>query len=227
MVPPNSKTMTVRTVNDWTEVRFSVKKLDDDNYKEVGEQLYDLVAKDRNARLRLDFAGVEFVTSAFLAKLLGLHRRLTEGDGGLALCNLTPAVHDVFETTGLTFFLHVIRTGESPMLPPAHKSMNVRTVNDLTEVSFNVKKLNDDNFKEIGDHLYDLAATLRPARMRLDFANVEFVTSTALGKLLGLHRRLKETDGKLTLCNLTPMVYEVFETTGLTFFLDVQKAAHA
>jgi anti-anti-sigma factor len=55
----------------------------------------------------------------------------------------------------------------------------------------------------------------------LDFTNVTLVGSAELGTLIGLHQRMQESGGKLTLCNLCPELLEVFAVTGLDTFLDV------
>jgi anti-sigma B factor antagonist len=104
---------------------------------------------------------------------------------------------------------------------------DLRVTPEQTEVTFNDRKLNDFNFKDIGEQLYQLVEETRPSRLRLDFGRVDFLTSTVLGKLLGLHRRLNANRGALVLDNVNPGVYEVFESTGLTFFMNVRKKVEA
>lgn len=57
-------------------------------------------------------------------------------------------------------------------------------------------------------------------QLNLDFRDVKFVSGQGLGKLTRLHRKLD-----LTLCNVCPHVYEVFEITRLTGILDVRPRA--
>jgi anti-sigma B factor antagonist len=57
----------------------------------------------------------------------------------------------------------------------------------------------------------------------LDLANVEFLSSTTLGGLVQLHRRLKAAGRPLTICNVSPVLYEVFDTTRLVMLLDVRR----
>jgi anti-anti-sigma regulatory factor len=44
-----------------------------------------------------------------------------------------------------------------------------------------------------------------------------------LGKLVGLHKRVRAAGGELTLLNVAGVVYEVFEVTRLHQFLDVRR----
>jgi anti-anti-sigma factor len=71
----------------------------------------------------------------------------------------------------------------------------------------------------VGEELLRLAD--RP-RLRLDFAQVEELSGAMLGKLVGLHLKVRAAGGKLTLENLTPFVYELFEITRLTGVLHVR-----
>jgi STAS domain len=51
---------------------------------------------------------------------------------------------------------------------------------------------------------------------RLDFGNVEFLTASALGHLVVLHKEAKTLGGQLMLYNVGTMVYEVLAATRLT-----------
>lgn len=53
-------------------------------------------------RVVVDFGGVAYTGSSFLAKLLGLQRRLRETGGRLTLAEVGPDLRRVWEWTGLT-----------------------------------------------------------------------------------------------------------------------------
>jgi anti-anti-sigma factor len=55
----------------------------------------------RPACVVLDFAGVRYINSSNLSRLLRLRKRLIEADGKLVLCNLPAQVASVFQVTGL------------------------------------------------------------------------------------------------------------------------------
>jgi len=55
---------------------------------------------DGGARLAVDFAGLDYISSAGLRVLLMAAKRSKAGGGRLALCNLKPAIRDVFEMSG-------------------------------------------------------------------------------------------------------------------------------
>lgn len=48
-------------------------------------------------------------------------------------------------------------------------------------------------------------------RIVIDFRNVTYLSSAAFRPLLSLRRKLEEVGGHLVLCNLTPLVLDVFQ----------------
>ena len=78
-----------------------------------------------------------------------------------------------------------------------------------------VVRLGDDPlFTEDLDALTVLDPATPPAVV-MAFANVRYLNSHKLAKLLRLRKRLIEVDGRLILCELSPQVKGVFQVTGL------------
>jgi anti-anti-sigma factor len=67
----------------------------------------------------------------------------------------------------------------------------------------------------IATELEGLTDGLGECHLFLDFTNVEFITSVELGTLVGLHKKMKTSGGRLTLFNLNRHVFEVFAVTHL------------
>ena len=63
-----------------------------------------------NRRIVIDFAGVDYISSAGLRVMLGLAKRMRELKGSLVLCGMNDAVHQVF---GLAGFLPLFAIDES------------------------------------------------------------------------------------------------------------------
>ena len=55
----------------------------------------------------------------------------------------------------------------------------------------------------------------------LDFDNVEYLSSAALGKLITMDKKVKAAKGKLRLCSIRPDIYEVFAITKLNKLFDI------
>jgi anti-anti-sigma factor len=76
--------------------------------------------------------------------------------------------------------------------------------------------------QEMVEELSQLAERAAGGTLVFSLAGVTFLDSSALGKLVGLHKRLKAQGGGLILCDLKPQVYESFIQTRLDKFLDIR-----
>jgi anti-sigma B factor antagonist len=83
------------------------------------------------------------------------------------------------------------------------------------------KILDEMNIAQIGEQLNRLVAQTPDPRMVLDFANVAHMSSSALGMLITLNKRIRERRGQLRLCNIQPAIYEVFVITRLSEIFNV------
>lgn len=68
---------------------------------------------------------------------------------------------------------------------------------------------------ELRAHLLDLTSPESPTIV-VDLLDVSFLDSTALGVLVGAHRRCREVGGEVRLAIDNPHLMKVFEITGLT-----------
>jgi len=55
----------------------------------------------------------------------------------------------------------------------------------------------------------------------VDLRNVDFLDSTALGLLVGVHKRCSEAGGHLRLVIDSPRILKLFEITGLTDLIEI------
>ena len=107
---------------------------------------------------------------------------------------------------------------------PRRQRLVVEDVGDIAVVSFVDKKILDEqNIQMIGDDLFRLVDELGRRKILLNFANVEFMSSAALGKLIRLHQKLAGVGGKLILCGISKGIMEIFELTKLDKMLTIEK----
>jgi anti-sigma B factor antagonist len=108
--------------------------------------------------------------------------------------------------------------------PPRRRRLEVEDIGDITVVNFVDKKILDEqNIQVIGEQLFSLVDELGRRKVLLNFKNVEFLSSAALGKLITLNRKLQSAGGKLVLCEIDPQIYEVFEITKLNKLFTIHK----
>jgi anti-anti-sigma factor len=106
--------------------------------------------------------------------------------------------------------------------PPKHKD----PARDVTVVHFTGSQvsLDEETLRRTHDQLLALADEPSESDLLLDFANVEYLTSTALGMLVSLRKKLLARGRRLTVGNLSPQLHEVFTVTKLDSFLDLHLA---
>ena len=100
--------------------------------------------------------------------------------------------------------------------PPRRRRLEVEDIGDVTVVSFTDKKILDEqNIQVIGEQLFGLVDDSGRQKLLLNFSNVEYMSSAALGKLITLNKKVQAAGGKLVLCGIIPQIREVFEITKL------------
>ncbi len=92
----------VEAQNDCVVVTFHAENLtEDDNLELLNQEMLALVEQYQVRLLVVNLASVQYLTSAVLAKLITLHRRLHRKDGHLAICGVKDVVDDVFRASRL------------------------------------------------------------------------------------------------------------------------------
>ena len=89
------------------------------------------------------------------------------------------------------------------------------------------KILDEAVIGEIAEQLYALVAEADVPKLVLDFQNVSHMSSGALGMLITLHKRIRERNGALRLCNISESIYEVFVITRLNEVFKVSDSLDA
>jgi anti-sigma B factor antagonist len=107
-------------------------------------------------------------------------------------------------------------------LQPRRPSLHVTAVRRTTIVRVVTDDLGEDSVYAVTDQLSRLIDGLDRPDLVVDLEEVRFLTSTALGKLLALHKRLRAAGGRLRVTGVADPVYEVFRVTRLHEVLDVR-----
>ena len=96
---------------------------------------------------------------------------------------------------------------------------------EVMVVNFVEKRILDElNIKEIGDELMELVDQHGKDKILINFENVEYLSSAALGKLITLGKRLQAKNGQLRLCEIAPSIYEIFKITKLNKFFEIYES---
>lgn len=111
---------------------------------------------------------------------------------------------------------------------PRRRRLEVEDIGDITVVNFTDRKILDEpNIQMIGEQLFSLVDESGRKKILLNFGNVEYLSSAALGKLITLNKKLQAVGGRLILCNIDKQIYEVFEITKLNKLFTIHKEEQA
>ena len=103
--------------------------------------------------------------------------------------------------------------------------IKVRVIDGVKVVRFQDRHLFDE--RTVRDVSEQIAAILpkdgTPIRLVLDFSDVALISSSLLCKLILLQCRLDGTHGELRLCEMSPVLQQVFRTSNLDRLFHVDR----
>ncbi|MBL9000079.1 MAG: STAS domain-containing protein [Phycisphaerae bacterium] len=107
-------------------------------------------------------------------------------------------------------------------MPQADARLRVRKEKGAIFVEFVDRNILDEaNIQQIGEEITALIDAEPSPRLVISFANVDHLSSAALGTLITIHNRMKAKSGQLRLCNIDPQIYEVFVITKLNKLFEI------
>ncbi len=110
----------------------------------------------------------------------------------------------------------------SQSLPVGSRWFVAERVGGATVLTFTQADIgNEETVRGIREQVFELLESQGHPRLVLDFGEVRRMSSTLLGMLIGLNKRVKQAGGDLTLCSLTPDLYQDFQTTRLHQFFRI------
>lgn len=75
--------------------------------------------------------------------------------------------------------------------------------------------IDTDVINAVNKQILDIVEGSNGLRLILDFTDVTYVSSTFLGSLVRVNKRIKEAGGKLLLCGMADDIRKLFQITGL------------
>jgi anti-sigma B factor antagonist len=79
--------------------RETVAMFEGDKVQAVAKELMDLVESRKEPRILLNLSNAHFISSAMLAHLVKLHRKIQDAKGRIKLCGLRPVIMDAFKVS--------------------------------------------------------------------------------------------------------------------------------
>ena len=96
--------------------------------------------------------------------------------------------------------------------------------NGIVVVKFQKEQFTEeDNLEQFGIELFSLVDQYQFRKVVLSLAPVQYVTSSVLGKLITLHRKLGRNEGQLVLCDIHKNLENVLTTSKLMTYFTTAK----
>lgn len=106
--------------------------------------------------------------------------------------------------------------------------IRVKRFDHVVHVEFIDRNILDEaNIKLIEDDILRLVESETPPRVVISFAEVEHLSSAALGTLITVNNKIKARSGKLRLAHIDPQILEVFVITRLNKLFDIHATTEA
>ena len=94
--------------------------------------------------------------------------------------------------------------------------LRIRSVEDVTAVHFQETSILDTQLiRDIAHELDQLIEVENNKKLLLDFTEVKFFSSSALGILVTLSKKMAEIEGELVICALAAELRKIFKITNL------------
>jgi anti-sigma B factor antagonist len=101
---------------------------------------------------------------------------------------------------------------------------------DITRIGFLDRNILEEAYiQQIGEEIAQVIDQSANPKVLISFANVEHLSSAALGTLITVNNKVRQKGGQLRLSDIDPQIYEVFVITKLNklfqIYDDAAKAA--
>ncbi len=103
-----------------------------------------------------------------------------------------------------------------------HPKIGIEYVKKATIATLTDEKILDEaDIQALEDSIMPLIESTEEIKLVLDFSNVEFLTSSVLGLLIRISKKVYESKGLLMLCGINSKILEIFKITRLDKVFDI------
>ncbi|MEM0982575.1 MAG: STAS domain-containing protein [Planctomycetota bacterium] len=104
--------------------------------------------------------------------------------------------------------------------------LRIRSEDEVTRVEFIDRNILDEaNIAAIGEELTGIIEQNQSPKMLISFANVDHLSSAALGTLITVNNKVQARGGQLRLADIDPQIHEVFVITRLNKIFEIHETA--
>jgi len=102
--------------------------------------------------------------------------------------------------------------------------LRIKKVGDVSQIEFIDRNILDEaNIQHIGEEIASIIEASQKPKLLISFANVDHLSSAALGTLITINNKVRSAGGQLRLADIDPQIYEVFVITKLNKLFQIHE----
>jgi anti-sigma B factor antagonist len=102
--------------------------------------------------------------------------------------------------------------------------LRIKKVGDVSQIEFIDRNILDEaNIQHIGEEIASIIEASPKPKLLISFANVDHLSSAALGTLITINNKVRSAGGQLRLADIDPQIYEVFVITKLNKLFQIHE----
>jgi anti-sigma B factor antagonist len=111
-------------------------------------------------------------------------------------------------------------------MPSTDSRLRIRKQNAVVQIEFIDRNILDEaNIQLISDEISRIIDQEAAPKLLISFANVDHLSSAALGALININYKVRNKNGQLRLAAIDPQIYEVFVITRLNKLFQIHETA--
>lgn len=108
---------------------------------------------------------------------------------------------------------------------PSESRLRIRKQDSVVQIEFIDRNILDEgNIQMISEEISRLIDAEASPKLLICFANVDHLSSAALGALITINNKIRQKNGQLRLASIDPQIYEVFVITRLNKLFQIHES---
>lgn len=108
---------------------------------------------------------------------------------------------------------------------PSESRLRIRKQDSVVQIEFIDRNILDEgNIQMISEEISRLIDAEAAPKLLISFANVDHLSSAALGALITINNKIRQKNGQLRLASIDPQIYEVFVITRLNKLFQIHES---
>lgn len=108
---------------------------------------------------------------------------------------------------------------------PSESRLRIRKQDSVVQIEFIDRNILDEgNIQMISEEIARLIDAEAAPKLLISFANVDHLSSAALGALITINNKIRQKNGQLRLASIDPQIYEVFVITRLNKLFQIHES---